>query len=229
MMDGLVKTGLMEQSSFLSPDSGDAEDGEGPEFVSPGILSDAAASAGSGSDSQIECLRFGSESGMMKTVRLEVEPQPHRLEVAARFLDGTRRPKRGTRTSRNHARCEAAMASVLCVCVATMLLQAPAASAYLIKSHLYWERVGAFPHYLTQPAGGGQSFTWPRSSLCYNGPDCSQSIDQLCNPDCGNPDIGIAPPGGSVQDTSYPKPFLVRFVSLLFRISALSSLLETST
>ena len=207
MMHGLVKTGLMEQSSFLSPDCEDAVEEKGPEIVSPRIISDAAASAGSGSGSQIDV--FGRESVMIKTVELEVETQPHSLEVAARYPPGTRRPKRGTR---NHARREAAMASVLCVCVATMVLQAPAASAYLIKSQLYWKRVGAFPQYLTGP-WGGQGGSWPISTLCYNGPDCAPNMpDFMCNPDCGNPNISI------VNATAFSKPLLVRFVSTLFRI-----------
>ena len=149
------------------------------------------------------------------------------VDVAARYAHAGAR--RHARSRWNHG--SRAIGLVLCVFSAMLvLLQAPAASAYLIKSHLYWERVGAFPHYLTQPTGGGTSFTWPRSSLCYNGPDCSKSIDQLCNPDCGNPNIGIAPPGGSSQHAAYPKPFLVRFVSVLLRISARSSVcLETCT
>jgi hypothetical protein len=143
------------------------------------------------------------------------------VDVAARYARAG--ALRHGRSRWNHG--SRAIGLVLCVFSAMLvLLQAPAASAYLIKSHLYWERVGAFPHYLTGHSGGGQSFDWPRSSLCYNGPDCSQSIDQKCNSDCGNPDIGF-------QDASnYPKPFLVRFVSVLFRMSVLSSLcLETST
>ena len=207
MIHGLLKTGLMEQSSLLSPDCGDAEEGEGPEFASRGIISDATASAGSGSCSQIDV--SGRASGMMTTVGLEVEPQPHTLEVAARYRLETRRPKRGTR---HHVRREAAVASVLCVCVATMVLQAPAASAYLIKSQLYWKRVGAFPQYLTEPSGG-HGGSWPISTLCYNGPDCAPNMpDYMCNPDCGNPNISI------VNATAYSKPLLVRFVSTLFRI-----------
>ena len=138
------------------------------------------------------------------------------VDVAARYARAG--ALRHGRSRWNHG--SRAIGLVVCVFSAMLvLLQAPAASAYLIKSHWYWERVGAFPHYLA----GGQSGPWPKSSLCYNGPDCSQSIDKQCNSDCGNPGIGI-------QDaTNYPKPFLVRFVSLLFRISALSSLLETST
>ncbi len=204
MIHGLLKTGLMEQSSLLSPDCGDAEEGEGPEFASRGIISDATASAGSGSCSQIDV--SGRASGMMTTVGLEVEPQPHTLEVAARYRLETRRPKRGTR---HHVRREAAVASVLCVCVATMVLQAPAASAYLIKSQLYWKRVGAFPQYLTEPSGG-HGGSWPISTLCYNGPDCAPNMpDYMCNPDCGNPNISI------VNATAYSKPLLVRFVSTL--------------
>ena len=94
-----------------------------------------------------------------------------------------------------------------CVVGAALLLQAPAASAYLVKSSLYWERVGAFPHYLTTPEGGiGAS--WPKSGLCYNGPGCGKNTPEYrCNPDCGNPDIGIK------DRIKYPKPYLIRFVS----------------
>ena len=89
---------------------------------------------------------------------------------------------------------------------AALLLQAPAASAYLVKSHLYWERVGAFPHYLTTTAGAAGS--WPKSQLCYNGPDCGKNTPEYqCNPDCGNPNIGLK------DKNKYPKAFLIRFVS----------------
>lgn len=95
-----------------------------------------------------------------------------------------------------------------CVVGAALLLQAPAASAYLIKSSLYWERVGAFPHYLTTPPGGVGA-SWPKSGLCYNGPGCGKNTPEYrCNPDCGNPNIGIK------DSTKYPKAFLIRFVSL---------------
>ena len=88
-----------------------------------------------------------------------------------------------------------------------LVLQAPSAAAYLIKSHLYWERVGAFPHYLTEPPGQ-QGGAWPRSSLCYNGPSCAKNTpDYRCNPDCGNPDIALT------NDNAYPKAYLIRFVS----------------
>ena len=93
------------------------------------------------------------------------------------------------------------------VVVTALILQIPEASAYLVKSSLYWERVGVFPHYLTTPPGGiGAS--WPKSILCYNGPDCGKNTpDYRCNPDCGNPDIGI-------QDSqNYPKAYMIRFVS----------------
>ena len=68
MMHELVKSGLMEQSSFLSGDGADAEEGEGPEFVAfsgrrgvgkgnctqlAGITSNAASSAASASGSHI--------------------------------------------------------------------------------------------------------------------------------------------------------------------------------
>jgi len=90
---------------------------------------------------------------------------------------------------------------------AALVLQAPAAAAYLIKSHLYWERVGAFPHYLTEPPGQ-QGGAWPRSSLCYNGPTCAKNTpDYRCNPDCGNPDISLK------NNIAYPKAYLIRFVS----------------
>jgi hypothetical protein len=89
---------------------------------------------------------------------------------------------------------------------AALLLQAPAASAYLVKSHLYWERVGAFPHYLTTTAGAAGS--WPKSQLCYNGPDCGKNTPEYqCNSDCGNPNIGLK------DKNKYPKAFLIRFVS----------------
>jgi hypothetical protein len=105
------------------------------------------------------------------------------------------------------------MASTLCVLGAALVLQAPAASAYLIKSHLYWERVGAFPHYLTTPPGG-QSASWPKSTICYNGPSCAKNLPEYgCNPDCGNPDIGLT------NAAAFPKAFLIRFVSILLILS----------
>ena len=128
----------------------------------------------------------------------------------------------GPGPSRGHAPCDAGrlcprpsrLRSVYAWCVvgAALLLQAPAASAYLVKSSLYWERVGAFPHYLTTPCGntvpcalGG---AWPKSGFCYNGPSCAKNTpDYRCNPDCGNPDIGIK------DSQKYPKAYMIRFVS----------------
>lgn len=87
------------------------------------------------------------------------------------------------------------------------MVQLHSASAYLIKSHLYWERVGAFPHYLTGKPGL-PAVAWPISSLCYNGPSCAKNTpDYRCNPDCGNPNIALK------NDGAYPKAYLIRFVS----------------
>jgi len=95
-------------------------------------------------------------------------------------------------------------ASAVCAVAAALVLCAPPGSAYLIKSFMHWERVGAFPQYITQKPSGS---TWPRSRHCWNGPCGKNTPDYLCNPDCGNPNIGMT------DDTKYPKAFLIRIVS----------------
>jgi hypothetical protein len=103
---------------------------------------------------------------------------------------------------------------VLFLLGAVSMVQLHSASAYLIKSHLYWERVGAFPHYLTEPPGQ-QGGAWPKSSLCYNGPSCAKNTpDYRCNPDCGNPNIALK------NDGAYPKAYLIRFVSIDFDLDS---------
>ena len=75
-----------------------------------------------------------------------------------------------------------------------LVMHARGATGYLIKAHMHWERVGAFPHYLTTPPKppGFQDWDWPLSTLCYNGPSCAKHTpDYYCNSDCGNPNIGI--------------------------------------
>ena len=88
-------------------------------------------------------------------------------------------------------------------------MHARGATGYLIKAHMHWERVGAFPHYLTTPPKppGFQDWDWPLSTLCYNGPSCAKHTpDYYCNSDCGNPNIGIK------DGQNYPKPQMIRFV-----------------
>ena len=92
----------------------------------------------------------------------------------------------------------------LCVFAVALVLQAPSCTAYLIKSFMHWERVGAFPQFIMQRSRGA---TWPRSRHCWNGPCGKNTPDYLCNPDCGNPNIGMT------DDSKYPKAFLIRIVS----------------
>ena len=128
----------------------------------------------------------------------------HRSEPEGPALSRSRTPRNAGRICPRLGRLQSVCA--LCVVGAVLLLQAPAASAYLVKSHLYWERVGAFPHYLTTTAGAAGS--WPKSQLCYNGPDCGKNTPEYqCNSDCGNPNIGLK------DKNKYPKAFLIRFVS----------------
>jgi len=124
-------------------------------------------------------------------------------------------------------------AYVLYVLGAALMLHAPAASAYLLKSHLHWERIGAFPHYITTVGAGQATPTgkWPAgpvNSLCYNGAGCGKNTpDYLCNPDCGNPNIGLAQ---GMDNANYPKAFLIRFVSpvlVLFLTPFLTQMGET--
>ena len=90
-----------------------------------------------------------------------------------------------------------------------LVMHARGATGYLIKAHMHWERVGAFPHYLTTPPEG--EVVWPRSTLCYNGPSCAKHMpDYDCNSDCGNPNIGIKDDTGQ----NYPKANMIRFVRL---------------
>lgn len=93
-----------------------------------------------------------------------------------------------------------------------LVMHARGATGYLIKAHMHWERVGAFPHYLTTPPEEKDaSKEWPRSTLCYNGPSCAKHMpDYDCNSDCGNPNIGIKDDTGQ----NYPKDYMIRFVRL---------------
>ena len=93
-----------------------------------------------------------------------------------------------------------------------LVMHARGATGYLIKAHMHWERVGAFPHYLTTPPEEKDaSKEWPRSTLCYNGPSCAKHMpDYACNSDCGNPNIGIKDDTGQ----NYPKDDMIRFVRL---------------
>ena len=93
-----------------------------------------------------------------------------------------------------------------------LVMHARGATGYLIKAHMHWERVGAFPHYLTTPPEEKDaSKEWPRSTLCYNGPSCAKHMpDYACNSDCGNPNIGIKDDTGQ----NYPKDYMIRFVRL---------------
>ena len=39
----------------------------------------------------------------------------------------------------------------LCLLGTVLVLRAPEAAGYLFKSHMYWERIGAHPHYVNTP------------------------------------------------------------------------------
>jgi hypothetical protein len=110
-----------------------------------------------------------------------------------------------------HCRRQRSVLSVLralCAVLVVAVMRGTGTAAYLIKSHLHWERVGAFPHYLAEPADG--DLLWPKTTLCYNGPSCAKNgPDYQCNPNCGEPTIGLKDAG-----LNYPKAYLIRFVSI---------------
>jgi hypothetical protein len=179
--------------------------------------------------SQDEQITLCPSRDTMSTAMQNTQPVPHgidehggasrRLEAGerGREAEGTRacgdaQAKRAFAAGRRH-RC-LSHAWTLCALGCVLVLQAHTASAYLVKSHLHWERIGAFPHYVNAPSQNGTS--WPYSSYCFNGPACGKNTpDYLCNPACGDPNIGLKDGG------AWPKPFLIRFVSSL--LSPLSS------
>lgn len=139
-----------------------------------------------------------------------LEDSFHRTSFVAQSANGSdvHRPAARSEASRLTRPMQTRRVPLSIILGAAFMLQLHSASSYLIKSHLYWERVGAFPHYLTEPPGL-QGGAWPKSSLCYNGPSCAKNTpDYRCNPDCGNPDIALT------NDVAYPKAYLIRFVSI---------------
>ena len=128
-----------------------------------------------------------------------------RAETVAAFAEEARGRNWTRKCARRQRRAQVLRG--LCLLGTVLVLRAPEAAGYLLKSHMYWERIGAHPHYVNTPVQAENASSWPYSSHCFNGPACGKHTpDFRCNPKCGEPSLGQTDP------SKWPKPFLIRFV-----------------
>ena len=107
-----------------------------------------------------------------------------RAETVAAFAEEARGRNWTPKCVRRQRRAQ--VLKGLCLLGTVLVLRAPEAAGYLLKSHMYWERIGAHPHYVNTPVQAENASSWPYSSHCFNGPACGKHTpDFRCNPQCG--------------------------------------------